>query len=184
MKHHRTRVRIATATALVALTAAAAALLVVPALATPPSGVSNPPWSPVIGRFNDIEATAKTDIDPGPATRFWRARININQATDVHIVENVIHPGGTFGWHSHPGPSLVVVKAGTLSVYHAPDCATPQDFGPASVLGSTFIDQGHDLHMVRNNGTVDADVYVVSFVPAGFSRRIDEPNPNPTICPN
>jgi len=183
MKHHHTRVLIASATAIVALTAAAAALLVVPALATPPSGVSNPPWSPVIGHFNDIEATAKTDIDPGPATHFWRARININNPTDVHIVENVIHPGGTFGWHSHPGPSLVVVNAGTLSVYHAPDC-TPQDFGPASALGSTFIDEGHDLHMVRNNGTVDADVYVVSFVPAGFPRRIDEPNPNPSICPN
>ncbi len=54
-----------------------------------------------------------------------------------------------------------------------------------SPLGSTFVDQGHDLHMVRNNSTTDvADVYVVSFVPAGFSRRIDEPNPNPTICPN
>jgi hypothetical protein len=38
--------------------------------------------------------------------------------------------------------------------------------------------------MVRNNGTSVADVYVVSFVPAGFARRIDEPNPNPAICPN
>jgi quercetin dioxygenase-like cupin family protein len=181
MKHHHTRVLIASVTAIVA--AAAAALLVVPALATPPSGVSNPPWSPVIGRFNDINATAKTDIDPGRATDFWRIRIKADDPTDVHIVENVIHPGGTFGWHSHPGPSLVVIKAGTLSVYHPPDC-TPQDFGPASALGSTFVDDGHDLHMVRNNGTVDADVYVVSFVPAGFPRRIDEPNPNPTICPN
>jgi quercetin dioxygenase-like cupin family protein len=183
MTHYRTRVLIVTATTLVALAAAAAAQLVVPADATPPSGVSNPPWSPVIGRFNNIQATAKTDIDPGPATHFWQARINIDQATDVHIVENVIHAGGTFGWHSHPGTSLVVVKAGTLSVYHAPDCA-PQEFGPASALGSTFIDEGHDLHMVRNNATVDADVYVVSFVPAGVPRRIDEPNPNPTICPN
>ena len=183
MRHHRIRVLVASGTALVAL-AAAAALLVVPALATPVSGVSNPSWSPVIGRFNDIQATAKTDIDPGRKKDFWRARINIKGATDVHIVENVIHPSGTFGWHSHPGPSLVVVKAGTLSVYHAPDC-TPREFGPASALGSTFIDDGNDLHMVRNNdATVDADVYVVSFVPAGFPRRIDEPNPNPSVCPN
>jgi hypothetical protein len=79
-------------------------------------------------------------------------------ATDVHILENVIHPGGTFGWHSHPGP-------------------------PAA-LGSTFIDAGHDLHMVRNNGTADADVYVISFVPAGINRRIDAPNPNPSACPD
>jgi hypothetical protein len=155
------------------------------ALATPPSGVSNPPWSPVIGRFESgIDATAKTDTDPGTATHFWQVRISAMGATDVQILENVIAPGGTFGWHSHPGPSLVVVKSGTLSVYHAPDC-TSQDFGPGSPLGSTFVDQGHDLHMVRNNSTtVTADVYVVSFVPAGFQRRIDEPNPNPGVCPN
>lgn len=79
----------------------------------------------------------------------------------------------------------MIVKSGTLSVYHGSDCASPEQIGPGSPLGSTFIDQGHDLHMVRNNSTTDvADVYVVSFVPAGFSRRIDEPNPNPTICPN
>jgi hypothetical protein len=78
----------------------------------------------------------------------------------------------------------VIVKSGTLSVYHAPDC-TAEDFGAGSPNGSTFVDQGHDVHMVRNNSTTDiADVYVVSFVPAGFSRRIDEPNPNPAICPN
>jgi hypothetical protein len=155
------------------------------ALATPPSGVSNPPWSPVIGRFADgIDASAKTDVDPGTATDFWQVRISAKGATDVHVLENIIAPGGTFGWHSHPGPSLVIVRSGTLSVYQAPDC-TPTGYGPGSPLGSTFVDQGHDLHMVRNNSTTDvADVYVVSFVPAGFQRRIDKPNPNPSICPN
>ena len=155
------------------------------ALATPPSGVTNPPWSPVIGNFaNGIDATAKTDTNPGNATSFWQVRISAKGATDVHVLENVIAPGGTFGWHSHPGPSLVIVKSGTLSAYHGPDC-TPEDFGPGSPNGSTFVDQGHDLHMVRNNSSTDvADVYVVSFVPAGFPRRIDEPNPNPSTCPN
>ena len=155
------------------------------ALATPPSGVTNPPWSPVTGNFTSgIDATAKTDTSSGNATDFWQIRISAKGATDVHVLENVFAPGATFGWHSHPGPSLVIVKSGTLTVYHAPDC-TPEDFGPGSPNGSTFVDQGHDLHMVRNNSTtVTADVYVVSFVPAGFGRRIDEPNPNPSICPN
>jgi len=155
------------------------------ALATPPSGVTNPPWSPVIGHFADgIDASAKTDVDSGYATDFWQVRISAKGATDVHVLENVIAPGGTFGWHSHPGPSLVIVNSGTLSVYHAPDCMA-QDFGPGSRNGSTFVDQGHDLHMVRNNSaTAVADVFVVSFVPAGFPRRIDEPNPNPGVCPN
>jgi hypothetical protein len=155
------------------------------ALATPPSGVTNPPWSPVVGRFESgIDATAKTDVDSGTATDFWQSRLSVKGATDVYIVENLIAPGGTFGWHSHPGPSLVIVKSGTLSVYHAPAC-TPEDFGPGSPLGATFVDQGHDLHMVRNNSSsVPADVYVVSIVPAGFARRIDEPNPDPSNCPN
>ena len=154
------------------------------ALATPSHGVTNPLL--VIGNFaGGIDATAKTDVDPGHATDFWQVRISAKGATDVHILENVIAPGGTFGWHSHPGPSLVTVKSGTLSVYNGSDCTTPEDFGPGSPNGSTFVDQGHDLHMVRNNSaTVVADVYVVSFVPAGFQRRIDEPNPDPSICPN
>ena len=154
------------------------------ALATPVTGVSNPLL--VIGNFaGGIDAKTKTDTDPGRRKDNWRIKIEAEGATDVHVLENVIAPGGSFGWHSHPGPSLVTVKSGTLSVYSGSDCTTPEDFGPGSPNGSTFVDQGHDLHMVRNNSTTDvADVYVVSFVPAGFARRIDEPNPNPGICPN
>jgi hypothetical protein len=146
--------------------------------------VSNPPWSPVVGRFQGgIDAKAKTDVDPGAATDFWKMHLSAKGATDVHIIENIIAPGGTFGWHSHPGPSLVIVKSGTLSVYHGPGCIA-EEFGPTSPLGSTFVDQGHDLHVVRNNTNVVDDVYVVSFVPAGFSRRVDALNPNPSVCPN
>ena len=151
------------------------------ALGTPPQGVATP--INVHGTFDSIDATARTDIDPGKANDFWQARIATKAATDVYVLENVISPGGSFGWHSHPGPSLVIVNAGTLSVYHAPDCVA-EDFGPTSPNGSTFVDQGHDLHMVRNNGAVPADVYVVSLVPQGFQRRIDEPNPHPSVCPN
>ena len=155
------------------------------AMATPPSGVSNPPWSPVIGRFQGgIDTTAKTDVDPGTATDFWKVDINAKGATDVHVLENIIAPGGTFGWHSHPGPSLVIVKSGTLSVYHGTDCTSSEEYGPGAPLGSTFVDGGHDVHMVRNNTAVVDEVYVVSFVPAGFARRIDEPNPDPGVCPN
>jgi Pyridine nucleotide-disulphide oxidoreductase len=68
-------------------------------------------------------------------------------------------------------------QGGTLSAYEPPTC-TPTDYGPGSPNGSTFIDGGHDLHMVRNNSTtVTADVYVVSIIPAGIDRRIDESNP-------
>jgi hypothetical protein len=51
----------------------------------------------VIGNFaGGIDATAKTDIDTGNATDFWQVRISAKGATDVHILENVIAPGGSF----------------------------------------------------------------------------------------
>jgi quercetin dioxygenase-like cupin family protein len=92
----------------------------------------------------------------------------------VHILENRIAPGGNFGWHSHPGPSIVVVKSGALTLYRADDLScTPH----VIAAGSGFVDDGGDVHIVRNEGSVDAVVYVTSLVPKGAGRRIDEPSP-------
>jgi quercetin dioxygenase-like cupin family protein len=145
------------------------------AVATTPSGVTTTTFG--VGRFNDIHATTKTDIDPGPRTRFWRSRIDTKGASDVYVLQNTIAPGGTFGWHSHPGPSLVIVKSGTATFYHG-DPGCPKVVVPA---GEGFVDNGHDLHVVRNEGTDDLVTVVVSLVPAGFARRIDEPAP--ANCP-
>jgi quercetin dioxygenase-like cupin family protein len=170
MKRYRIRIL----TAIVAVGAlVATALVVVPALATPPSPeVITTPIG--MGRFTNIDTNVKTDIDPGPATKFWRARIKTKRSSDLYVLENTIPPGKTFGWHSHPGPSLVIVKAGTASVYLAADPTCTPHVVPT---GSGFVDQGHDVHVVRNEGRVDLVTVVVSLVPEGFARRIDEPSP-------
>jgi quercetin dioxygenase-like cupin family protein len=148
------------------------AVIVVPARATPPSGVTTTMIG--LGRFTTIDAKAKTDIDPGPATEFWKARIKTKGTSDLHVLQNTIAPGGTFGWHSHPGPSLVIVKSGTATFYLAADPTCTPHVVPA---GSGFVDQGQDVHVVRNEGTVDLVTVVVSLVPADAVRRIDQPNP-------
>ena len=107
------------------------------AVATPSTGVTNPSWSPVIGRFqNGIHAKTKTDIDPSRRKDFWKVNITAKGATDVQVIENIIAPGGSFGWHSHPGPSLVIVKSGTLSVYHGPNCMM-EEYGRSSTRVTT-----------------------------------------------
>src|SRR5207247_10523226 len=100
-------------------------------------------------------------IDAKTLSSSWQARIKTKGESDLHVLENRIVPGGTFGWHSHPGPSLVTVKTGALTLYHGddPDC-TPQ----VVEAGSGFVDQGGDVHLVRNAGSVAAVVYVVSRV--------------------
>ena len=145
-------------------------------LATPASGVISTTFA--VGRFAAIDARTLTDIDPSAATDYWQARIDTKGSTDVYMLENRIAPGGTFGWHSHPGPSLVIVKSGALTVYRGADArCTPQ----VVEAGSGFVDDGGDVHMVRNEGSVETVVHVVSLVPAGFARRIDQPAPG--NCP-
>jgi quercetin dioxygenase-like cupin family protein len=146
-------------------------------LATNPSGVTTTTFG--VGRFDNIDATTKTDINPGAATDFWKSRINTKGASDLHVLQNTIVPGGTFGWHSHPGPSLVIVKAGTATFYEGDD---PSCLPHVVQAGQGFVDNGHDTHVVRNEGSVDLVTVVVSFVPAGFTRRIDEPAP--ANCPD
>jgi len=144
-------------------------------LATPGFGVTSTLFA--VGRFDEIEAKTLLCERESSARRprcTWQARISTRGATDLHILENRIAPGGTFGWHSHPGPSLVIVKTGALTLYSAddPDC-TPRLVS----AGSGFVDEGGDVHVVRNEGSVETVVYVTSFLPAGAVRRIDEPSP-------
>src|SRR5262245_10123263 len=142
--------------------------------ATPAAGVVSTVFG--VGQFDSINAKTLTDVNSDPeVTDFWQARITTKGATDVHIIENRIAPGGSFGWHSHPGPSLVVVKAGALTLYLAADASCTGRVVPA---GSGFVDNGGDVHVVRNEGSVEAVVYVASLVPRGFTRRIDEPAPS------
>jgi quercetin dioxygenase-like cupin family protein len=170
MKVHPRRVVAATA---VVVALVATALIVLPARATPPSPeVTTTPIG--MGRFTNIDTNVKTDINPGTPTEFWKARIKTKRSSDLHVLENTIPPGKTFGWHRHPGPSLVIVKSGTATFYLAADPTCAPHVVPA---GSGFVDQGHDVHVVRNQGRVDLVTVVVSLVPAGFARRIDEPSP-------
>jgi quercetin dioxygenase-like cupin family protein len=138
------------------------------ALATPIVGVQGTDLA--VGAFENIEAKTLTPE--------WQARIDTKGATDVYVVENKIAPGGTFGWHSHPGPSIVIVKSGELTLYRGDDPTCTPTRVPA---GSGFVDDGGDVHLVRNEGTVETVVYVTSLVPKGAARRIDEPSPG--NCP-
>ena len=137
-------------------------------LATPPTGVQ--PTIFGVGRFGPINTKGKVGA--------WSAIIKTTRASNMHVLSNRITPGGSFGWHSHPGPSFVIINSVTATVYFGADpTCRPHKFR----AGSGFVDKGLDVHLVRNEGTVDLVTVVVSFVPNGKTRRIDEPKPD--NCP-
>jgi quercetin dioxygenase-like cupin family protein len=137
-------------------------------LATPPSEVT--PTEYGIGRFGSFDTSGSIGA--------WSAKMNIRGATDLYVLSNRIAPGGNFGWHSHPGPSFVIIKSGTATVYLGAD---PRCRPHRYRAGSGFVDKGRAVHIVRNEGTIDLVTVVVSFTPRGATRRIDEADPG--TCP-
>jgi quercetin dioxygenase-like cupin family protein len=100
---------------------------------------------------------------------------NGTDASDLSIIKNTFAPGGTFGWHRHPGPSLVMVTQGTLTLYEEGDTCT---VGRPIPAGSAFIDLAEHTHNVRNETNSTVEVYVVRMLPAGATPRIDMPVPD------
>jgi quercetin dioxygenase-like cupin family protein len=123
-------------------------------------------------------ATTTTPGSPRP-TGIWLALVKTLGLSDVYVIDNKIPPGGTTGWHSHPGPSLIFVVAGTVTNYASdePGCA-PRVYG----AGSSFVDNGgSDVHMLRNESTASAETVAVQFVPSTAGRRSDAAAPS--NCP-
>ena len=100
-------------------------------------------------------------------------KIKTKQLSDVYVVYNTIAPGGHTGWHSHPGPSIISVKAGTATEYHSDEPSTPH----VHAAGSSFVDDGEHSHIVRNEGDTTLELVAFQILPAGAPRRIDQPQP-------
>ena len=112
------------------------------AQATPPSGVSSTSLGVIsLGAYHESSPSFK---------------IFSNAPTDTVVLTTTIAPGGSTGWHSHPGPAFIVVTSGTLTVYDGTDPAcTPHQYGQ----GSGFFDPGFGhVHIARNEGTTPVTV--------------------------
>jgi hypothetical protein len=171
----RMKLRLVSAIALVLVSVSA--LIILPARATPQSGVSS--VTIAHGTFDEIDIFAKTDVNPGNPTDYWKAMINTKGASHLYVLQNTVIPGGSFGWHSHTGPSLIIVTSGVATEYEGNDPSCAPRVHPA---GSTFVDSGEATgHLVRNEGSVNLVVTVVRLVPEGAVQRLDLPNPG--YCP-
>ena len=118
-------------------------------------------------------------IEPVGAGTISR-QFKITQGNDygVVIARYTIAPGGTTGWHSHPGKAVVAIQSGELTLYRDVDgtCKT-KTVGP----GEGFVEVPRVVHMARNEGTTPLVFGAVLFrIPASGVTRIDQPDPG--VC--
>jgi len=154
----------------------AVSIVAVAAVLTPSSGIL---MAPVFVRASFADRTdVQFKINGVSQEIFVRGQsdeevINVNNARETVMQQIVIAPGGQTGWHTHPGPAVVLIKSGQMSFY-ADDC-TLRTYS----AGQSFVDsgQGH-VHVARNQGNVNLELWVTYFdVPPGGAFRIDAPSP-------
>ena len=132
---------------LMAVAATVLALVVVgAALATPPKGVTPTPLTrATLGNFeaenNGIEVESQ------------------RTSADFALAKVVIEPGGTTGWHHHPGVALVSVNSGVVTEYDK-NCHKS-----VYKAGEGFFESKGEVHVVRNKGKADAVLYVTFIAP-------------------
>jgi uncharacterized cupin superfamily protein len=129
------------------------------------------------GRLGDIDTSSSLShrLKEEGNEQLWLSMQKMEGLSDIYVQSNVWAPGGSTGWHSHPGHSLVIVTAGTVTNYegHDPACK-PHVYK----TGMAFVDPGGDhIHILRNEGAVEARTIAVQFIPADAARRIDIADP-------
>jgi uncharacterized cupin superfamily protein len=145
--------------------------------ATPAGGFTGTTLA--LGRFGKIDVFNHFLPPNTPASRrhrdLWLSWQKTKGPSDLYVQSNVWEPGGSTGWHTHPGHSLIIVTAGTVTAYEGDD---PKCKPHVYTQGMGFVDPGGDhVHVLRNEGTVEARTVAVQLIPAAAVRRIDAPDP-------
>jgi quercetin dioxygenase-like cupin family protein len=133
-------------------------------LATPPT--------PTPGLTTAI--VAQTTLDGAKKRQFDQALLYSGQRwqpSDFYVVDNKFQPNATSGWHSHPGPSVVTITAGTMTNYSSQNGTCARN---VYSKGDSFVDAGGGSpHMLRNERNLPAETIAVQMIPPGDLRRID-----------
>ena len=160
--------------------------------------ITDPSFTVASGFVSTAVARGSSEAFHIRSTDGFDVEIKTKDSTDIAVSNVVVAPGGSSGWHSHPGPVLVVVKTGTITFYragkhggqngddengdngkNAPTCS--RTVYPA---GSAFVEvpaPGHVM-LAKNEGATEATVTATYFAPPGAALRIDQPWPG-ADCP-
>ncbi len=138
--------------------------------------VADPSFTVAVGFTTTLVARGNAGIfDVSSQVNGYNVQIKGTSNTDIQVSNLVVVPGGTSGWHYHPGPVLVVVKTGAITFYRA------DGHGACSrtvyQAGTAFIETGGELGLAANEGSIEATGAVTFLVPAGGSARIDHAAP-------
>jgi Cupin domain len=96
---------------------------------------------------------------------------------DTAFQSTTVPPGGTSGWHTHPGATFVAVAQGEGTLYNVTGSTCT---ATKVAAGSGFIQLPTDVHVMRNESSGQLVIYTLFVLPHGTPNtgiRIDQPQP-------
>ncbi|MBA2303841.1 MAG: cupin domain-containing protein [Acidobacteria bacterium] len=96
-------------------------------------------------------------------------------AVDIVVRTHDYAPGGSTGWHTHPGPVFITVLQGTVTFYEVDDPTCTPTIVSA---GQGYVDTGRG-HYARNETGVPAKDVTVIMAPVGLPFRGELAAPGP-----
>jgi len=121
----------------------------------------------------------------------WQEMIKTKGLSDLYVQQNTWNPSPppagcgctpSTGWHTHPGPSLVIVTQGTVTAYDGDDPSCTPHVYTAGTANNAFVDPGDGhVHIIRDESGAVAQTIAVQLIPAGATRRQDAADPG--NCP-
>lgn len=126
---------------------------------------------PVRGQISPPPPLQIIGLASGSASEPEAVNLHVDGTNNVLLAHLVFQPGGQTGWHTHPGPVVVVVQTGALTEIHSNGCVTvhPQ--------GSVFFEKKDELHNAINQTGGVTDVYATFLSPAGAQPLIPGVDP-------
>ena len=108
--------------------------------------------------------------------------IDCTNGCDTAFQQATVPPGGSSGWHTHPGATFVGIGQGEITYYHVDGGTCHSEKVSA---GSGFGQMPSEVHVGRNESSDPLVIYTMYVLPKGTPNsgiRIDQPQP--TGCPD
>jgi quercetin dioxygenase-like cupin family protein len=107
--------------------------------------------------------------------------VDVKSGLDTVVFRFTLAPGGTIGWHTHPGSGAFMIDKGVITNYglDGPPCKPRESKAGEGYFVSAH---PHHPHLVKNNGTETAEV-TVHYVNVPVGQPTLMPAERPKECP-
>ena len=153
-----------------AVTAAAGTAIAFSTLSGSPAAAGTPPSPSASASADPIITPLAAALVPGP--------INIDRThpSNVESVRIDFKAGDTTGWHTHPGPVLVQVVSGAITLRHA---AHGRCLSEVVRAGHGFFEAPGAVHVAENPRPDPAILYATFVLPPNAGPEVSAPIPAP-----